>query len=368
MELVNATRMSAAYTLGMEPSGREHLVVVVKGTFDIPTAPDASPTLAVDQLPVVLADVLGGKSSLLPVEEADLCLRKTRCDVILNGSAYAPAGRPATQVQVGIRIGSWTKTFCVTGDRHWSSSKVHLRATQPVPFEVMPITYERAFGGVDAASSDPAKNSTFTRNPIGCGYHARLDRVDDGAPMPNTEQLEKPIDRPDGSYLPMAFGPVGRNWFPRYTFAGTYDQHWVDHVFPFLPADFDDRYHQAAPEDQQIPYPSGDEDVVLLNLSREGRMTFRLPRVEACVTVAPRHGDREEVPAVIDTIIIEPDSRRFTLSWRCSRPLRRSLFEIDEVIVGRVGRKFLRERDGIPLPFPAWASRQRPRPVGDHSQ
>ena len=55
---------------------------------------------------------------------------------------------------------------------------------------------------------------------------------------------------PWGAYRPMALGPVGRGWRPRLSYAGTYDQHWIDEVFPFLPADFDDRYYQAAPEDQ----------------------------------------------------------------------------------------------------------------------
>ena len=36
MELVNSTRMVAGFTMGIEPSGRELLVVVVKGTFQIP--------------------------------------------------------------------------------------------------------------------------------------------------------------------------------------------------------------------------------------------------------------------------------------------------------------------------------------------
>ncbi|MCK7582587.1 MAG: hypothetical protein MZV65_48105 [Chromatiales bacterium] len=36
MELINATRMVAGYTMGMEPSGRELLVVVIKGTFRLP--------------------------------------------------------------------------------------------------------------------------------------------------------------------------------------------------------------------------------------------------------------------------------------------------------------------------------------------
>jgi hypothetical protein len=36
MELINATRMVAGYNMGLEPSGRELLLVVIKGTFVLP--------------------------------------------------------------------------------------------------------------------------------------------------------------------------------------------------------------------------------------------------------------------------------------------------------------------------------------------
>jgi hypothetical protein len=351
MELVNATRMAAEYTLGLEPSGRERLVVVVKGTFAIPEADDEPVRLAAEQVPILLADVLGGESSALPVDEADLAIWKPRCDVLVKGSAHAPGGQPATRVEVGVRVGSWTKTIDVVGDRQWISGPFGARASSPAPFDVMPVTYERAFGGINSTSSDPKEHSTYLSNPIGRGYHRHFtaDAIQ-GAPMPNTEQPGRPVEKPAGAYAPMALGPVGRNWLPRYRLAGTYDQRWLDEHFPFLPPDFDVRYHQAAPEDQQIPYPVGGEEVVLVNLSPNGRLALRLPRIRAAMTVAPRHGEREVVDAVIDTLVLDPGERRFTMTWRYSRPLRRSLFEIDEVIVGRAGPAFLRERDGLPLP------------------
>ena len=40
MNLVNATRMPAAYTVTVGPDGRDSMVVVVKGTFTIPDRPD----------------------------------------------------------------------------------------------------------------------------------------------------------------------------------------------------------------------------------------------------------------------------------------------------------------------------------------
>ena len=55
-------------------------------------------------------------------------------------------------------------------------------------------------------------------------------------------------DRP----TPIGFGPVPRFAKARVRYAGTYDEHWIENVLPFLPQDFDDRYFQAAPEDQWL--------------------------------------------------------------------------------------------------------------------
>ncbi len=58
MQLVHATGMQAGYTMGMQPDGRELLVVVVKGTFAIPQNGEEA-ALAEEQLP--LAKRRGGR-------------------------------------------------------------------------------------------------------------------------------------------------------------------------------------------------------------------------------------------------------------------------------------------------------------------
>ena len=45
MNLLNATSMQAAWTMGIDPSGREHVVVVIKGTYLIPD--DGAPVVKV---------------------------------------------------------------------------------------------------------------------------------------------------------------------------------------------------------------------------------------------------------------------------------------------------------------------------------
>ncbi len=353
MELINATRMLAGYTMGIEPSGRELLVVVIKGTFRLPRNGEQV-CLHEEQLPLVMADSFTGEPGCsAPMYEADFAPRKPCCDVLLLGSAYAPDGRRVTRVPVGLRVGKMTKRFAVVGDRHWELSLGRISASPPQPFIVKPISYNVAFGGVDNEHADFTRHGAYMRNPVGRGYRLHLTgEWVSGKPLPNTEELGRPVDRPDGDFTPMALGPIGRNWEPRYRYAGTYDQDWLDNVFPFLPADFDERYYLSAPPDQQLPVPIGETEVTLVNLTADGRRSFMLPHFEAPVHVFPKKGEREDYKAMLDTIVFEPDQERFTMSWRIARPLRKNLFEIAQVLVGRKGKDWWQQREEVAFPIP----------------
>jgi len=354
MELINSTRMSAGYTIGLERSGRELLVAVVKGTFVIPGHGEPV-RLADEQLPLVTADTFVGAPGLsAPLYEIDYAPTKPRCDVLLVGSAYAPHGRPVTRVEVGMRVGQIRKTFAVVGDRRWSLGRTGLAKTLASPFTVMPISYDRAFGGTDNRHEDPASHGAFTRNPTGRGFHKHLrSEWVDGSPLPNTEELGRVVDTPNSTaYAPMSFGPIGRGWEPRFRYAGTYDDRWLEQEFPFLPPDFDDQYYQAAPSDQQIAHPSRTEEITLSNLTPDGHVSFSLPLFDAPVHFFPKSGGREDGKLTLDTVVLEPDHQRFTLTWRSSRPLRRDIFELAQVFVGRKGREWWAARNAVEFPIP----------------
>lgn len=353
MELVNATRMVTGYTMGLEPSGRELLVVVVKGTFQIPK--NGEPLgLGEEQLPLLMADTFTGAPGLsAPVHEIDFAPRKHRCDVLLNGSAYAPGGRPTTRVEVGLRVNGMGKSFTVVGNRHWQSGLRGVSASAPEPFSTMPISYDRAFGGVDNRHQDPSKHAAFLRNPVGTGFHNDLrPEWVDGTPMPNTEESDRPVASPDSQALvPMAFGPIGRSWDPRYRYAGTYDDTWLEDHFPFLPPDFDERYYQAAPLDQQVPHPQGGEEIRLINLTSEGQVSFSLPVFDAPIHFFSKGGGREDGRLVLDTIVLEPDRHRFTLTWRTARSLRKNIHEIAQVLVGKKSQDWWSTRNSVTFPL-----------------
>lgn len=347
MDLLNKTGMLAGYTLGTEPSGRESLVVVVKGTFSLPKAVNGKPELLAEQQPLVMADTFTGEPGFsAPLLEADYAPIKPRCDVLLNGSAYAPNGVPTERVHVGFRLGALVKEFNVLGDRFWYDGTTGYTPSQPKRFTHMPISYDRAFGGMDNRHEDPQKHSAYMLNTAGRGYHACLEaELVEGQPLPNTEAIDETVTSPTGNYSPKAFGPLGRGWQPRLQYAGTYDQNWMDNVFPFLPTDFDNRYHQAAPEDQQIPYPVGGEVVVLHNLTADGKRQFTLPARDVPVVFFPRKGEKIEKQAVIDTILFEPDQERFSLVWRTQLPLKKDIFEITQMLAGKASRGWWRARE-----------------------
>ncbi|GAB2882395.1 DUF2169 domain-containing protein [Uliginosibacterium flavum] len=349
MELINATRLQVAYTMGMEPSGRELLVIAIKGTFPLPSKAGESARLHDEQQPLFMADVFHGEPGLsAPRYEIDFAPRKQACDILLNASAYAPYGRPVGSVPVGVRIGNWQKAFNVVGARHWQAGVSSISASAPQAFTQQAIHYGTAFGGGDLRHEDPARHAAFMLNPVGCGFHQHLQREwIDGAPLPNTEEIGRAITHPQGDYAPMAFGPIGRQWAQRAPYAGTYDDAWLEEHFPFLPPDFDERYYQAAPLDQQLPFPIGGQEVTLLNLTPDGQRSFTLPGFEAPVWIFPKAGGKEEYRATLDTVVLEPDEERYTLTWRLCRPLKKSMFEIGQILVGRQGEDWWKQREEI---------------------
>jgi len=138
MLLRNATKMGAAYTMARDPDAREHLVVVVKGTFDFPE----SGGVALDGSCHRTDEYSGEEGFSAITRECDFVHYKPKCDVLLNGYGYAPAGRTANRVSVGLSVSTMTKYFDVVGERKWEGGLLGLKAGESAHFNKMPIAYD----------------------------------------------------------------------------------------------------------------------------------------------------------------------------------------------------------------------------------
>ena len=63
------------------------------------------------------------------------------------------------------------------------------------------------------------------------------------------------------------------------------------------------------------------------------------------VVFYPKHGENIETNAVIDTIVIEPDLHRFAMTWRSHIPLRKNMFEVEQILVGEMPKGWYRARE-----------------------
>jgi hypothetical protein len=312
---------------------------------------------AEEQLPVTLSDVPFGDPALSSTRyEADIAILKPGIDIIVNGTAYAPNGKPAREMQAGLKFGPLQKVLNIVGDRIYDAGSY----SAPHPFTRMPIVYERAYGGTNAdLKTDP-------RNPLGVGFaHARSADPAVKTQAPNITYPAEPFMSPSDKPRPAGFGALGRGWQPRLRLAGTYDQNWIDNQWPLPPKDYDPRYNLAAPADQQLPDLNGSDQVTLIGLTPGGRWSFKLPRVVAPIRLI--FDDRvEDQIFKADTIIIEPDMFRVTLKARVTVTTRRNRPALRELVFGHVtpaliaakrkGKDYfaLRGTDGTITERPAW--------------
>jgi hypothetical protein len=346
MQILNQTGFVHEFTMGMDKAAQEYLVVVVKCTFDFPDAPNGPVRKSAKQVPLVMADTQTGEPGYsATLWETDFAFRKPRCDVVANGFAHAPGGRPAERVPVGIKVGAWSKRFEVVGNREWRAVGPVFAATAPQPFLKMPISYDNAWGGTDRLNPEDRLPGSYGDNPVGTGWaQTRNQRFIPGLRLPNSQAIGEEIRSPFSAYRPMSFGPMGRGWPGRIEYGGTYDQNWIDNVFPFLPEDFDERYFQMAPPDQQIDHPKGGEEVQLVNLTPRGRELFRLPKTALPMTLFKGGDAVFEGDLLPDTILFDPENRRFSLVWRVQQRIRRTILDFTECWIGPPTRGMLRAR------------------------
>ena len=124
-----------------------------------------------EQVPLVFADTQTGEPGYsATLWETDFAFRKPRCDVVANGAAYAPNGRPAERALVGIKVGAWSKAFEVIGTREWRAIGPLFRATAPQPFLRQPFSYDTAWGGTDRLDPEDQLPGAYLANPVGTGW------------------------------------------------------------------------------------------------------------------------------------------------------------------------------------------------------
>jgi len=314
VELANRTPFPGQLVVVPDRDGYETLVVVLKGTYAV-GAEGCVP--AEQQAEIVAADQYAGEPGKSSTRyESDLALYKPATDVVMLGHAYAPK-KGTRQMEVSLRVGPVGLKARVSGDRRWGYFITLPRMSGPKPFEKIPLTFERAFGGAQPAKDGKTIEFMDGRNPVGTGYVRKGRRkFISGLAVPNIEDPKRTLRRVGQKPPPVGFGFVGRYWLPRREYLGTYDEAWKASRLPLLPEDFDERAFNGAPSVlQAVPHLAGGEPVRAVGVTPGKPLRFDLPTWRPAMD-AYFEGKWVALEPLLDTVVFEPDFPRVCLTWR----------------------------------------------------
>jgi len=314
-EKYNFTPFLADFALTQDNNGLDCIVCIVKATYAFSDLGETAAIEREEMSPILGADQFHGspeESSLL--YPADIVYDKQGTDVIINGHAYAH-GKAA--VDAGFKLGSMSKILRCFGTRRWERGLSGYHISPPEPYDHLALKYELAFGG--SITGNDGNRKAFPYNPVGVGYTTGNA---EGQLLPHIEYRQHLIATPRDCPPPAAFGAVPRHWRQRVEHAGTYDEAWMASRRPLLPLDFDLRFHNAVAQDQvSTPVLRGGEELILYRLHpRVPELRLVLPRPSPVATLRVDRKSRS-FPMVMDTLAVEPDDNRLTMTFRCTCPL-----------------------------------------------
>lgn len=351
-------RVSAVRCAG-DPRGAWIIGLIAKRTYLVR---NGGLLEAEEQVPLVEEPLFGPDERVL-LHDTDLLLNRTATDIVVQGHAYAYAGKPAFDAGVG--VGSFARVMRVMGDRRVEWRPDRLRFTDPEPVERIPLSWERAYGGIDHVArktmGDPIEEEqekaglpidpcfglfAYPRNPVGRGYLLQPTReAVESCRLPNFEDSAVPLtpaSLPRQDFLRWPDGPpvaslgwLSYAYFPRSAQIGIPPRSYrADQIQPRHFAEVRDGVLQSTsvrPEatlEQRLDLGVAQSSAVgmrcaevpwrapvqLLNLHPVApKWTFSLPPRAPLMALKLDGKQPEQLQPAIRTILIEPDLNRVCL-------------------------------------------------------
>ncbi len=364
MAHTSANDICQAYLLATDGTGRQIVSVHVKLTYRLlPTGQCqlAEPEPFLNLRPPPDADEADDPDADTDAEadfpESDIIPHKLATDLIVIASAHAPAGKPVRRMTASIECGAFKRRFLVQGDRRCGfRADGQLTFSDAEPFEVMPLRYERAYGGCDPTVPTPPPENLldalsphlgiYPRNPAGRGYAVGENRAHlDGLALPNVENPRDaltPARIVTGTVenwwrqpLPWSCDWFDATWYPRSVHLGGVpellpeDDSEVEEVrLGYVAAGqkarvraaaiadlFDPRYADAASPGMVLPFLYGDEQVRLVGMTPAGpelvvQLPGGAPRMQ--LRYAGKTHDLEPVP---NRVLISAEEMGIYIVW-----------------------------------------------------
>lgn len=309
--LLNSTPLPAVIVPLEDQEGRAGWLLLVKCTWRLSSNRMAA---AEHQAPILLSAEQRplGELELDDVQRAALGERindkvvwldhelapyKPAFDVVVAGYATAPEGHAASHVDAGLRIGQRVVAVRAHAPRRWRMSLLGVRPH--------------------------ALSRTVRRVPLSyavADWEGGISPVDRNAPkdaLPWLESLAHPTRYAIAGRHPTGFGPWPTTAPHRKRHAGTFDAAWQAKRMPRPPLDLNPRCYNVAHPDLQLDAPpSPGTEISLVHLARQPVIQTAMPHLDLSVRTTREGAPLPTEPLRADTLTIEPDLDRMSLTWR----------------------------------------------------
>ena len=304
------------------------------------------------------------------VPGSDFHLWKGATDVVVEGSVFAPGGRPTPWMDVGLEVGGVRKLVRVFGDREVSwVGEGRVRFSPPEPFQEIPLSWSRAYGGVDwrveVRDDDPRRVRYLSecdhpgmnpRNPFGRGYVVEPKDPGERVLLPNLEDpsdllaedrflvrdpalwYRQPIPWNLGWVHPFMwprcvyFFPGVDAWYPGPDDAsmpevarGLLEPGYRRMMAEHYPGGMHPRFVQEASHGLALEGMTGQEDIKLWNLHPDlDEMRFQLPWKEPPRLVFDMDGRSYPGRPRLHHVVLRPGEGRVLTVWVALQPTPRT--------------------------------------------
>lgn len=318
--LTNHTPLAALARPYRDHKGRNHILLVAKGTWRLSTGRMASAEKQVglheQAVRLRIGDLELDAAQRLAMQarqdeqiiwlEHDMSPPKPVFDVIVAGYVTAPDDHHKAYIDASIRIGTQRARMRAFVPRYWCIGWLgyYVKPIVPAAHRV-PITYAVA----DSAAG-------FPLDPPGAS---------DGlvaAWLPWIESQDATSRRGKHSKAPAGFGYWPDSAAHRQRYTGTCDAAWEKKTAPNLPKDFNPRFYNIAHPDLQLSKaPAGGTSIELTHLAKRAVIECRFPTLSLSVQASTAGGQALAAALLqADTLIIEPEFDRMSVVWRILLP------------------------------------------------
>ena len=252
--------------------------------------------------------------SELPHAYADEALPKLSTEYLVLAEAQAPGQQNVSAINCRISFNGKKKALKVIGDRFWTGGLSG--ATEPLPFNKMPLDWSRSFGGKDFELNPTGRGIDLVASPMGEKLIA----------LPNIEDAKNMMTGKGQRPTPVNFCAIPQESPLRSRYLGTYNDQWLKHRFPGYPDDFQLEAFYNAPQDQRFNhFINGGEDFELEGFNHDSPLlSGKIPAYRVRIFIVRQGleiGDIEakdliEIDNQIDTVTFYPNQKMGMLSYR----------------------------------------------------